>query len=219
MDGRSMLRRGGLIVSLVLLGATSMLGGCNSSAKQQAALAQQESAELREKNAALEAQLGERNNRIADLEGRLTQISTTPRGYEPPSGGGYTGNRGSGTGSGGSFARDSGGNARATISGDVLFDSGQVTIKSAAKKQLDKIAAEIRNSYSGADIRIEGYTDSDPIRKSKWGSNEALSQARADAVRDYLASKGVNATAIGMGSTNAKSTKAASRRVEIVVLR
>lgn len=218
MDGRSMIRRGGLIASLLLLGAASMLGGCNRSSKQQAALAQQEASELREKNAALEAQLGERNNRIADLEGRISAVTANPprQEWEPRTGGTNTGG---GSTTRGSFTRDGSGNSRATISGDVLFDSGQVMIKSAAKKQLDKIASEIRNSYSGADIRIEGYTDSDPIRKSKWGSNEALSQARAEAVRDYLSSKGVNATAEGMGSSKPKSTKAASRRVEIVVLR
>lgn len=218
MDGRSMIRRGGLIASLLLLGAASMLGGCNRSAKQQAALAQQEASELREKNAALEAQLGERNNRIADLEGRMSAVTASPgrTEWEPRTG---KTNTGGGSSTGGGFVRDGAGNSRATISGDVLFDSGQVTVKSAAKKQLDKIASEIRNSYSGADIRIEGYTDSDPIRKSKWGSNEALSQARAEAVRDYLSSKGVNATAEGMGSSKPKNTKAASRRVEIVVLR
>jgi outer membrane protein OmpA-like peptidoglycan-associated protein len=215
MDGWSMIRRGGLIVSLVMLGTASMLGGCNRSAKQQAALAQQESAELREKNAALEATLSE-------LEGRVSQLQAAPPQptWNPNSGRTNYSDRGNaGPSGGGSFTRDGAGNARATISGDVLFDSGQVTIKPAAKRELDKIAAEIRRSYAGANIRVEGYTDTDPIRKSKWGSNEALSQARADAVRDYLAGKGVNATAVGMGSTNPKSTKAASRRVEIVVLR
>ncbi|GJQ29767.1 MAG: membrane protein [Phycisphaerae bacterium] len=216
-----MIRRGGLVVSLVMLGAATMLGGCNRSAKQQAALAQQESAELREKNAALEATLGERNNRIAELEGRVSQLQAAPPsqpGWNTNTGRTTYNDRGANTG-GGSFTRDGAGNARATISGDVLFDSGQVTIKPAAKRELDKIATEIRRSYAGANIRIEGYTDTDPIRKSKWGSNEALSQARADAVRDYLSGKGVNATSMGMGSANPKSTKAASRRVEIVVLR
>ncbi|MDX2132652.1 MAG: OmpA family protein [Planctomycetota bacterium] len=212
-----MIRRGGIVTSLLLLGGAVLLGGCNKSGKQ-IELAQQEAAELREKNAALEAQLGERNTRIADLEGRLAAATAAPppvdTGWERPASG-----RSSRTSDGGgSFDRS----GRATISGDVLFDSGQVTIKSSARSQLDRIAADIQRQYGDADVRVEGYTDTDPIRKSKWGSNEALSQARADAVRDYLIRKGVSSSrisSVGMGSASPKATKAASRRVEVVILR
>lgn len=209
MDGRSMIRRGGLVVTLFLVGASALLGGCNRGSKQQA-LAQQEAAELRERNAALEAQIGEKNTRIADLESR-SQVPASPMTtWDSPAGRGNDGN----------FSPDrSSRGMRATISGDVLFDSGQVTVKPSARKQLDRLASDIKSRYSGADVRVEGYTDTDPIRKSKWGSNEALSQARAEAVRDYLGSKGISASAIGMGSANPKATKAASRRVEIVVMR
>jgi len=106
------------------------------------------------------------------------------------------------------------------VAGDVLFASGSVTLNASGKKELDKVASTIKNKYSGHDIRVEGYTDTDPIKKSKYPSNEALSKARAEAVEAYLSSKGVsnNMTAVGRGAAKPKSTKAASRRVEIVIL-
>ncbi|MBL0926322.1 MAG: OmpA family protein [Phycisphaerales bacterium] len=107
------------------------------------------------------------------------------------------------------------------VGGDVLFASGQTTVKPEARKTLDGIARQLNGQYGGRQIRVVGHTDSDPIRKSKWGSNEALSLARANAVVEYLASKGVSRsrmTADGRGAQQPKATKAASRRVEIVVL-
>lgn len=110
---------------------------------------------------------------------------------------------------------------RITVPGDNLFASGQVTVKATAKPTLAKIAKTIMRDYPGADITVEGYTDTDPIRKSKWKTNQALSLARANAVRTYLIQQGLSASkvsAIGMGSTRPKATKAASRRVELVVV-
>lgn len=212
MDGQSMIRRGGMVAAVLMLGVSALLGGCSKGNKQ-LEMAQQEAAELREQNAALNAQIGEKNSRIAELEGRVSQAQA----YQPTyndrparasrsSSGDYSG----------------GGTTTMTVSGDVLFDSGQATIKNSAKKELDKIASDIKRSYAGAEIRVEGYTDSDPLvkTKAKWGSNEGLSQARADAVRDYLSQKGVGSiTSVGMGSAKPKATKAASRRVEIVIMR
>jgi chemotaxis protein MotB len=72
-------------------------------------------------------------------------------------------------------------------------------------------------------VRVEGYTDSDPLvkTKAKWGSNEGLSEARAESVRAYLISKGISSgrvSAVGMGAAKPKATKKDSRRVEIVVV-
>lgn len=206
-----MIRRGGIVAAVVCLGIGGLLGGC-SKKNTQLELAQQEAAELREKNVELDTRLREKDNKIAELEGRIqaTEAYPRPQPYSEPRGGGWT-NPKPYTGGGS--------NETFTVSGDVLFDSGQTTLKAAAKKELDKIAGKIRSNHAGATVRVEGYTDSDPIRKSKWGTNEALSKARADSVANYLSSKGIgNVTAVGMGSANPKGTKAASRRVEIVVI-
>jgi chemotaxis protein MotB len=108
------------------------------------------------------------------------------------------------------------------VPGDVVFDAGKATVREQAKGTLDKVAAALKRDYSGKQIRVEGHTDSDPIRFSKWKSNQELSTARADAVKKYLVSKGVDANMVsvqGFGSDRPKSNdKATNRRVEIVVV-
>jgi len=221
MNGK-MFRRGGVVAVAVVTGLAMLLGGCSSN-KKKAELTEQENSELREKVASLESQVGEKQNRIAELEGRLAAQPPAPvQGYDQPyDNPGTPGRRTSRGDGGGDFVRGASGRPTATLSGDVLFDSGQVTIKQSAKKTLDRIASEIKRDYGRASVRVEGYTDSDPIRKSKWGSNEQLSMARAEAVRKYLTTRGISDSrldAVGMGSANPKSTKAASRRVEIVIM-
>lgn len=108
-----------------------------------------------------------------------------------------------------------------SVAGDVLFDSGQITIKSGAKRTLDRVAEMLNGQFASYQVRIEGYTDTDPIRKSKWPSNEHLSFERANAVEKYLIGKGVNTKrmyAAAFGPDRPKGSKAESRRVEIVVL-
>jgi outer membrane protein OmpA-like peptidoglycan-associated protein len=106
---------------------------------------------------------------------------------------------------------------------DVFFDSGQATLKSTSKASLDKVVAALKTGkFASKRIVVEGHTDSTPIRVSKWKSNQELSEARADAVKQYLVSKGVSATRLtikGLGDTVPRSTDLSkNRRVEIVVL-
>lgn len=114
------------------------------------------------------------------------------------------------------------GDVTVNISSDVLFDSGKATLRTAAKKTLDQVAEALNGQYAGKSLRVEGHTDSDPIRLSKWKSNEELSEARAKSVRDYLVSKGVAASRIttaGMGADKPRGDiKSRNRRVEIVVV-
>lgn len=107
------------------------------------------------------------------------------------------------------------------VPGDVLFDSGRTTLKSGAKKTLDQIAGVIKRDYPTNTIRIVGYTDSDPIRRSKWKDNLALSQERAAAVHRFLQQGGIDPKrleTVGRGPWHPRSTKALSRRVEIIVV-
>ncbi|MBK9189018.1 MAG: OmpA family protein [Phycisphaerales bacterium] len=209
-------RRGrglGIVALALMTGISTMLGGCSGVDKKKYDLAMQEAAELRERNAQLEQQNRDQAARLAEAE-----AAKQNQGDMWADAGGDIGAGGGGRGS---FERGPNGTMVAKLSGDVLFDSGSATLKSTAKKTLDRIAGEIKSNYSGRAIRVEGHTDTDPIRKSKWPSNEALSEARADSVMAYLASKGISSSrmqAVGYGSSRAKSTKAASRRVEIVIL-
>lgn len=107
------------------------------------------------------------------------------------------------------------------VEGDILFASGSVELKNAAKATLDEVARVIRERYSDKTIRIEGHTDSDPIRRSEWETNERLSFERANAVEQYLASKDIDADRMysaAFGPSVPRESKALSRRVEIVIL-
>ncbi len=114
------------------------------------------------------------------------------------------------------------------MQGDVLFASGKATLSSTAKGALNRIAGVLTTKYAGKTIRVEGHSDSDPIRKSNWRDNYHLSEARAQAVLDYLAQRGVpraNMRVRGYGPDqpvvqgNTAAAKARNRRVEIVVVK
>lgn len=108
------------------------------------------------------------------------------------------------------------------IQGDVLFDSGKATIKTAAKKTLDTVASTLKSKYSGQQIRVEGHTDPSPVKSSGWDDNWDLGAARARQVMLYLSTRGVkNMYIASFAATEPKSTKnsALNRRVDIVVVK
>ncbi len=116
---------------------------------------------------------------------------------------------------------ESGGEVSARVSGDVLFASGMVELKSSAKSTLDSVANVLNSTYGGLTIRVEGHTDNDPIKKSGWKTNDRLSAERAMAVKEYLKTRGVadkRMYVAGFGMSRQLATKEQSRRVEIVVL-
>lgn len=193
-------RAAALTGSLVV--AALMLGGCNKAEKQELARLKEENASLRQANA-------EKDTTIQQLQTQRQQPGDLGSGitadYPPDAGGGVASDR----------------EVRLEVAGDVLFDSGSDKIKASARPELDRVVSTLRSKYRNNRIRVEGYTDSDPIRKSKWKSNEELSEARAQAVEAYLVAKGIPAarvSAIGMGSAKPRSTKKDSRRVEVVVM-
>jgi outer membrane protein OmpA-like peptidoglycan-associated protein len=104
---------------------------------------------------------------------------------------------------------------------DVLFDTGQYTLKPGAREKLAKVSG-ILLAYPNLQLQVEGYTDN--VGSDQF--NEKLSQQRADAVRDYLASQGVtqtNISAAGYGESDpvadnsTASGRAENRRVQLVV--
>lgn len=191
------------IAGIALVGLGLFASGCNNAMKDENAALMQENAALRERVTQMETNQAAMQQQLAVRQ----PTNFDDGGWSQPA-------------RGGERPRSAPRETVIPISGDILFDSGQATLKSTAKKDLDKVVAQIRQ-HQGATVRIEGHTDTDPIRKSNWPSNEALSKARADAVRDYLVSKGVSRSAIttvGMGAAQPKNTKAASRRVEVVIV-
>jgi outer membrane protein OmpA-like peptidoglycan-associated protein len=104
---------------------------------------------------------------------------------------------------------------------DVLFDFNQATLKPGTKEKLAKVSG-ILLAYPTIHLSVEGYTDS--VGTDEY--NQKLSERRADAVRDYLTSNGINpgnVQAQGLGKANpvASNDTAAgrqqNRRVEMVV--
>ncbi len=104
---------------------------------------------------------------------------------------------------------------------DVLFDTGQYTLRPGAREKLAKISGIIL-AHPGLKIAVEGHTDS--VGGDAY--NMKLSENRANAVRSYLVSQGLDSgivTAQGFGKTRpvADNGTAAgrqqNRRVEMVV--
>lgn len=103
----------------------------------------------------------------------------------------------------------------------LFFDSGKSVLKPGARNTLAKIADQLKMNPD-ARIEIEGHTDS----VGTDSMNQALSEKRAAAVRDYLASRGlpgarITMAGLGEGSPVASNDTAAgrqqNRRVELVI--
>ena len=109
-----------------------------------------------------------------------------------------------------------------TLSGSILFASNKYALLNTAMTKLDQVAEALKAQDSDRRMIVEGHTDSQGSDKI----NQPLSLNRADAVRDYLVSRGVDSnriSAIGMGSSrplldnkNAEN-RANNRRVEIII--
>ena len=115
------------------------------------------------------------------------------------------------------------GTVTVNVPGDVLFASGQAELKSSATGTLNKIVSAIKKDYASKKVYVDGYTDSDPISKTKdkWEDNLDLSAARARSVTKYLTTNGLSGSQVApraMGATAPKASKDKSRRVEIVVV-
>jgi outer membrane protein OmpA-like peptidoglycan-associated protein len=105
--------------------------------------------------------------------------------------------------------------------GDVLFEVDRATLKPGATRGLDQLARALADD-AAARITIEGHTDSTGSREH----NMDLSSQRAESVRAYLITHGVDPasiTARGLGpdypvASNATVTgRQQNRRVEVIV--
>jgi outer membrane protein OmpA-like peptidoglycan-associated protein/uncharacterized protein YidB (DUF937 family) len=106
----------------------------------------------------------------------------------------------------------------------INFASGSATIPADSVDFLNKAAVAIRTAPTGTVIEIGGYTDN----TGDSASNLQLSQQRAEAVREYLVSHGVDATVLvakGYGdskpiaSNDTEEGKFRNRRIEFAVTR
>jgi chemotaxis protein MotB len=106
---------------------------------------------------------------------------------------------------------------------DVLFDSGQTTIKPAGKQALAKIATVLR-TLADRHFQVAGDTDNVPISTSLFPSNWELSTRRAVEVVHFLVAQEMRPellSAAGYGefdpvaANDASDGRARNRRIEI----
>lgn len=122
------------------------------------------------------------------------------------------------------------GNIEITLESDVTFRSGDAKLTKAGEKSLRQLQSVLTADYAPYKIRVEGHTDSEPLKRSKakWGDNFGLGSARAlsvvrfmesglsiDPVRLESASRGEHAPVAG---NNTKAERSKNRRVAIVVV-
>ena len=104
---------------------------------------------------------------------------------------------------------------------NVLFDEGKATIRPDAEANLKQIISSIDKRYNAGPVRVYGFTDA----KGGAGANKELAQQRADAVKAWLSSHGIEAgriseNAVGeeqpVATNSTDAGRQQNRRVEIV---
>jgi chemotaxis protein MotB len=107
-----------------------------------------------------------------------------------------------------------------------LFDSGSAELEPHSFKTLNGLVGLINTVPNS--VSIEGHTDNQPIRTSRFASNWELSSARAASVLHYFIGKKVDPKRLqftGYGEyhpiypNNTEDHRQANRRVTIVILR
>ncbi|WP_420603063.1 DUF5723 family protein [Flagellimonas sp.] len=110
-----------------------------------------------------------------------------------------------------------------TYARTILFDTGKATIKTESVSTMVDII-QILKEYPNAKFTVEGHTDS----VGSASSNQKLSEARANSVKDFLIKEGIAAdrlNAIGYGEENpiasnaTRSGRKQNRRVEINLIK
>ncbi|MDP5137073.1 OmpA family protein [Rheinheimera baltica] len=105
--------------------------------------------------------------------------------------------------------------------GDVLFDTGQASLKNSSSIHLDKLALFL-NAYPLRTAQIEGHTDN----VGSEAANILLSQRRADSVKTFLMAQGIASSRLsvaGKGETSPLVSnlladgRQQNRRVEVVI--
>ena len=109
---------------------------------------------------------------------------------------------------------------KVTFDSGILFATNKANLSADAQKNLAQFA-EVLKTYNDADVAIYGHTDN----TGSLAVNQKLSKNRAEAVSDFLKSKGVAETQIKevegfdfqqpVASNDTKEGRAQNRRVEV----
>ncbi len=219
----ALLRRPFVLASLLL---APMFASC--AAQQYKAVAderEQENRALREERSRIKGEIRDLSAEKASLETQLAEANARLlQQPEPAAGQSYAELDQLGVGYG---MRD--GRMVISIPTEISFPSGRAELSADGKRALKSVAKTLKQDYPVGRFEywIEGHTDSDPIQKSKFGSNRELSLARAMAVLRCLVDEADipdNACVVSgwgphrpVAANDSRSNKAKNRRVEIVV--
>jgi chemotaxis protein MotB len=204
--------------------------GCVSSKGYQTAMGEKDAEirQLREERAALKAQIQKQQGDLDSARGQAAEASGKPGEAQATESVAPAEKYPELDGVGVSYGtRD--GNLVISIPSSITFPSGQATLSNEGHKALKEVASVLKKQHAGAKYEIEGHTDADPIKKSKFTSNRELSIARAMAVLTYFVEdcgiKDDQCIVAGFGQyepvakNDNDKDKAKNRRVEIVVHR
>lgn len=95
---------------------------------------------------------------------------------------------------------------KVTLSAKVLFDFDKAALRTDAKNELDPLVNRLKGDANLKSVEVAGHTDY--LGSEKY--NQALSQKRADAVKNYFVAAGVPAekvSSVGKGEAEAKLTE------------
>lgn len=198
---------------------------CVSTRAHQAAVDEKDAEirKLREERAALKGQIQDLRSNLDNTRGELANASA-PMHEEPPA---KEEKRFAELDQLGIDYGMKNGHMTISIPNSITFASGQAALSNDGKKAIQSVASLLKKQYPSAEYWVEGHTDSDPIKKSKFDSNRELSVERALAVQKCLVEEcGIadeNCVVAGHGQYDPQApndndkNKAKNRRVEIVV--
>lgn len=227
------MTRLGLGSTAAVLTFMAMLSvGCCDKQNQELATLKNQNAGLISKNGTLMEQLAKlqqdkdaMTSQLDAKDGEIAMLKSKGVTGTLPPGGAVATNSGGGKGWEHGLVGD-----RLTLASDILFGSGKADLTDAGKGHLDKLVADLKGAYANMPIRIYGYTDNEPIKKTKdlWDDNLELSANRAMTVTRYIVAKGIRADRIetvAMGETHpsvansSTANKSKNRRVEVIVIK
>lgn len=112
-----------------------------------------------------------------------------------------------------------------SLSGDVLFSTGQAEFLPGSQAILDEVASILLTMPNR--VRVEGHTDNVPVNNPLFDDNWDLSAKRANNVLNYLVSKGVSqdrlyAASFGetrpIGDNTTPEGRGLNRRADVVII-
>jgi chemotaxis protein MotB len=220
-----------LALAFALIIAPGFLGSCVSNRLHQQAMDDKDAEirKLREERTALKEQMQSLHGNLQSAQGELANASAKTADTPEPAPSPKSQEKIPELDALGVGYGERNGHTVITIPSAISFASGQAELSKEGQKALKEVAVQLKKKFSGARLSIDGHTDDEPIKKSKFSSNRELSVARAMAVLTFLVTEcnvpdeqcivaghsQYDPIAKGKG----KEDLAKNRRVEIVVLK